>query len=268
MQDGDTGRAERHASRLRESSQKLWRWVGSTKQALTELLRGRAQDALSYLRECEKCYVDSDGIANISRRLIARLHLELGDAHMALEVIERTGMTSDEDLYWWARCQTRLNPPAVSKAEEYIGDATRDGLALAKAFRVHVESELPRARLEREGRARLLEDALRHSAGELDVVFPRSSVAFDLASIRYEGGDVRGAFELFRNIASDHSGRSTWPLPHVRALERYGRLGLEHELQECPLNEAETALADYLALWEHADIDRDRAREARDLLSW
>lgn len=242
--DRDFRKARENAERLAESTERLWKGIGYSILAVTELSRGFRDAALSALETAERFFADLPAMAKSQREQAAHILLESGEPARALE------RASKESL-WRGVALARLGR---SEEAATIADALAPrSEPLAAYLRWELERDI--------GSLQRAEDAL--LSWQVAVHQPSTPIRYALARRLEVSGRGTEALALYEEIVSIPDALLYWPVPFVRSHFRRARLhGAAGDL-----GRAREANLLFLSYWQDGELDRDDVAEAAQRVS-
>lgn len=253
VNDADWRRAEVNATRLCDSGEKLWQWLGHLEVGITCLARGRPSEALGALHRCERAYPDAQSLLHAARLLTARVHLMTHSAKRALEALSGNHVL-DTALVTHCRCLAHAALGQIAEARVCVkrleaGESAWEA-ALAHHGRAHL-TESPAHRL-----AQLTAATAQLDAPNVPGDVPAGDVHLDFARQLAMEGDGERAVSSLEPVLE--LSPADWPVCHVRALFMLGHL----KTNLGAAVEAKQLLRRFLLFWSGGELDRDDISQA------
>ncbi|HSF15618.1 MAG TPA: hypothetical protein VLK65_08700 [Vicinamibacteria bacterium] len=241
----DFGKARDNAERLTQSTERLWKGIGYSILAVTELSRGFRDVALSALEISERFFADLPSMVASQREQAAYVLLESGEPARAVE------KATPESLW----CGVGLARLGHTEEAEVIADTLAPRSELQTAY---LRWELGM------GDNASLERALGPLIGDRAAVHqPLMPIRYALARALETEGRGTDALDVYEQIVSIPDGLLHWPVPFVRSHFRRARL---YEAAGDAVRAREANLL-FLSYWQDGELDPDDVAEAGQRVS-
>jgi TolB-like protein/Flp pilus assembly protein TadD len=269
--------AEKIARESRISQDRDERLSSSCSLAITRLIQGHFEEALTILNEAEQVFGQSDTRTAFAHNYMSRILIERDQPGLALEHAQMAQMEGrGNDAEWEGLFLASLALGKLNEWEE--AERTAETLRL-KAESLPTDKEKRRYRhllgelalLRNDAQAAILEFENAEAmlpAGVVDRslilhvpfdLLQHVPIWYSLARAHLAAGDEDKAAAWFERIAESGFEHLWWPIPYVRSFYFLGKI---HE-NRGEMEEAREYYRRFYKFWENGDMDHERLDEVR-----